>query len=148
MSLTNRSHDGPADIDVYVALRKFDAAGNQVFYMSSTNSPQAATYGWIRASHRAVSHQPYPEFEGELPWPTLSHRHEDFKPVKSDEVYELRTELWPTNVVVAKGETIVLEVSPTDVEGAGPYLTVDQEMRYVCIVPVFSTGPGWLLMCV
>jgi hypothetical protein len=128
MSLTNHSHDTPADIDVYVAMHKFDAG---VFYTSSVNTPQAPTYGWIRAPHRAVSPQPYPEFEGELPWPTLSHRRADFKSIKPDKVYELRAELWPTGVVVGKGKTIALEVSPTDVEGAGPYLTIDPDERYV-----------------
>ncbi|KAK9367589.1 Alpha/Beta hydrolase protein [Lipomyces kononenkoae] len=129
MSLTNHPHDAPAEIDVYLALRKLDAEGKEVFYCSSLGTPQAATLGWIRASHRTLSRRPYAEIEEELPWPTLSHRREDLKPVRPEEIYELLTELWPTNLVVGKGERIALEVSPTDVAGSAPYTTHDPVYR-------------------
>ncbi|KAK9234532.1 Alpha/Beta hydrolase protein [Lipomyces kononenkoae] len=129
MSLANHPRDAPAEIDVYLALRKFDVDGKEVFYTSSLGTAQAATYGWIRASHRTLSRRPYPEIDVELPWPTLSHRREDLKPVRTGEIYELLTELWPTSLVVGKGETIALEVAPTDVAGSAPYTTHDPEYR-------------------
>ena len=135
MSITNRSKDGPTDIDVYLALRKFNAEGKQVYYTSSIGTPQAASLGWIRASHRTLSERPYPEIKEELPWPTLSHRRDDVKPVRPGEVYELLTELWPTNLIVEKGETIALEVSPKDVAESGLYTTHDSTYRYVRQAP-------------
>lgn len=45
------------------------------------------------------------------------------------EVYELLTEPWPTNLVVEKGETIALEVSPKDVAESGPNTTNDPVYR-------------------
>lgn len=110
MSLTSHAESLPAEIDVYLALRKFDAQGKEVFYTSSLGGPQAVTVGWIRASHRTFSSRPYTEIESEPAWPTLSHRRDDFKPVRPGKVYDLLTELWPTNVVVEKGEKIILEV--------------------------------------
>jgi predicted acyl esterase len=131
MSLTNHAESQPAEIDVYLALRKFNAEGKEVFYTSSVGGPQAVTVGWIRASHRTLSPKPYPEIEKEFSWPTLSHRREDVRPVRLGEVYDLLTELWPTNVVVEKGEKITLEVSPKDVAGSGLYTTEDPVYRYV-----------------
>ncbi|KAH8691460.1 Alpha/Beta hydrolase protein [Talaromyces proteolyticus] len=129
MSLTNHPHDDFADIDVYLALRKFDAEGKEVFYTSSLGTPQAVTLGWVRASHRTLSPKPYPEIEGELAWPTLSHRRDDVKRVRPGEIYELLTELWPTNLAVEKGETIALEVSPKDVAESGLNTTNDALYR-------------------
>lgn len=131
MSLTNHAEAQPAEIDVYLALRKFDAEGKEVFYTSSLGGPQAITVGWIRASHRALNRKPYPEIREEFPWPTLSHRREDIQPVWPGHIYDLLTELWPTNVVVEKGEKIILEISPRDVAGSGPYTTEDPIYRYV-----------------
>lgn len=67
MSITNRRNDGPTDIDVYLALRKFNAEGKQVFYTSSLGTPQAATLDWIRASHRTLPHRPFQEIEENYP---------------------------------------------------------------------------------
>jgi len=73
MSLTSHAESLPAEIDVYLALRKFDAQGKR-FFIPPAWCPQAVTVGWIRASHRTLSSRPYTEIESELAWPTLSHR--------------------------------------------------------------------------
>lgn len=44
----------------------------------------------------------------------LSHKRSDRKDVKEGEVYDLQFEFWPTQVVVDKGESLVLEVLPKD----------------------------------
>jgi hypothetical protein len=43
----------------------------------------------------------------------------DVQPVKEGEKYQVAVELWPTNVTVAKGGKLVLEVGPKDQQGCG-----------------------------
>ena len=52
-----------------------------------------------------------------MPWPNLSHKRKDRTEIKNGEVYDLRCELWPTNLVVEKGECLVVEVTAKDPEG-------------------------------
>ena len=122
MSLSGQTDSALTEMDVFLALRKIDPKGEEVFYLSSNGTPQPLTYGWVRASHRKLSNKPYPEFDGELPWPTLSHRREDKQSTRPGEVYPLLTEFWPTDVVVEKGEKVVLEISNQDMKEVGPYM--------------------------
>ena len=119
MSLSEHKGEAPADIDVYLALRKLDKDDKEVLYAGTQGMPTGVTFGWIRASHRTLDPKPYPEFaEGELPFPVLSHKRSDRKEVRNDEKYDLQCEFWPTQLVVSKGERLVLEVSAKDQEGS------------------------------
>ena len=118
MSLSGHKGDAEADLDVYVALRKLDSNGEEQWFASSVGTPTPVCFGWIRASHRTLDPQPYRELaEGALPFPVLSHKRADKKPVKNEEVYVLDFELWPTNIIVEKGEILIFEVIGKDPEG-------------------------------
>lgn len=118
VSLTDHKGHAPADIDVFVALRKLDQNGKEVWYSGTQGDPTPVVFGWIRASHRTIDPKPYVELaEGALPFPVLSHKRSDRKEVRNGEVYDLQFEIWPTNVVVEKGERLVFEVRPKDPEG-------------------------------
>ena len=122
MSLSDHAGEGPADIDVFLALRKVDSEDRELLFTSGNGTATAITYGWIRASHRTLTSKPYPELEdGALTFPTLSHLSKDRKPVENGTVYDLLTELWPTQLLVEKGERLVLEVSPQDPKGTGEF---------------------------
>ncbi|KAL4908845.1 hypothetical protein BDW74DRAFT_187347 [Aspergillus multicolor] len=126
VSLTNRSNrDCPAEIDIFAALRKISQDGEESTYTSSTGDPTAVTFGWIRASHRTLTTTPYPGYTKPLPFPTLSHLRRDAKEVIEGEIYDLQCELWPTNVVVQKGERLVLEVAPKDPRGTSFFTCAD-----------------------
>ena len=43
----------------------------------------------------------------------------DVQPVVLDTVYTVDVELWPTNVVLAKGDILVAEVASGDTQGSG-----------------------------
>ena len=123
MSLTGHAGHAAAEMDVFLALRKVNAVGKETFFTAGQGEPTAVTYGWIRASHRTLTSQPYPEFEdGALPFPTLSHLSSDKSPVEIGDIYDLVTELWPTQLMVEKGERLVLEVSPKDPQGTGQFV--------------------------
>lgn len=65
-----------------------------------------------------VDHKPYMELaEGVLPFPVLSHKRGDRQHVKDDEIYQLDFEIWPTDIVVEKGETLIFEITPKNPEG-------------------------------
>lgn len=133
ISLTNRTgtDDVAPEIDVFFALRKFDKNGKETCYTSSGGTPQPAAAGLIRASHRAISKQPYPDVKGgDWPWPTLDHRRSAKKPVEENKVYELQTEIWPTQLTISEGERLVLEVSPKDPEGTGMFAHNDKRDRF------------------
>jgi len=55
--------------------------------------------------------------EGVLPFPILSHKRGDRQQVKNDEIYQLNFGIWPTDLVVEKGDTLVLEITSKDPEG-------------------------------
>ncbi|KAH8807392.1 Alpha/Beta hydrolase protein [Xylogone sp. PMI_703] len=117
ISLSEHKGEAPADIDVFLALRKYDKTGNEVWFSGSQGDPTPVTFGWIRASHRTLDPKPYPEIAAALPFPVLSHKRSERKDVKNGEVYDLQCELWPTNLVVEVGERLVFEVTAKDPEG-------------------------------
>ena len=72
--------------------------------------------GWLRASLRKVD-TTHPDHTAYLP-----HRNYfsgDVQCVKLDEVYTVDVEIWPTNVVLSKGDKLVLEVASGDTQGSG-----------------------------
>jgi len=51
VSLTDRAHDGPTAIGIYLALRKLDVAGYGLYSTQPfINSPQPA-HLWLKPSH-------------------------------------------------------------------------------------------------
>lgn len=132
MSLSQHKGEVPADIDVYLALRKLDRDGKEVFYAGTQGMPTGVTFGWIRASHRTLDPKPYADLaEGALPFPVLSHKRSDRKDVQNGEIYDLQCEFWPTELVVDKGERLVLEVTAKDQEGCDWFTCNDPVDRYV-----------------
>lgn len=119
ISLSEHKGEATSDIDVFTALRKLDKDGNEVWFTASTGEPTPVCFGWIRASHRTLNPKPYPELkEGALPFPVLSHKRSDRKDVRNGEICDLEFELWPTNLIVEKGERLVFEVGAKDPEGS------------------------------
>lgn len=104
------------DIDVFLTLRHLDAAGNEIIYTGTAGDPVPPTKGWLRASLRKIADS-HPR---NLPYqPYREHRSIDVQEVKPDTSYALDVEVKPTNVVVAKGGKIVLEVNSGDTQGSG-----------------------------
>lgn len=129
MSISNAKGSNP-DIDVFAALRKINEKGEESEYSSSMGSPTPVSFGWIRATHRKLDPNPYPDIK-DLPFPVLSHRKKDKLDVQQGEIYTLKFELWPTEVVVQKGEKLVLEISPKDPAGTGFFVCNNPVDRYV-----------------
>ncbi|KAB8244583.1 Alpha/Beta hydrolase protein [Aspergillus flavus] len=98
------------DLDIFVTLRHFSAVGEEVHCTGSSGDSVPVTKGWLRVSLCKVNHD--------------SSYHRDYLPrreYRSSDVlpYECDVELWPTNVVVEAGRSLVFEVASVDTEGAG-----------------------------
>ncbi|KAF1933861.1 X-Pro dipeptidyl-peptidase protein [Didymella exigua CBS 183.55] len=106
----------PADIDLFLTLRYMSPAGNEVHYTGTAGDPVPLAKGWLRVSLRKTN-PAHPKHRAYLP-----HRDyfsTDVQPVIPGDVYAVDVEVWPTNVVVEKGGSIVLEVSSGDTQGSG-----------------------------
>jgi predicted acyl esterase len=126
------------DADLFLALRVFDPAGNEVTFIGSNDPRVPVGLGWLRASHRKLDPQlsrPY------RPW----HTHDEERPLTPGSPVELDIEIWPTSIVVPAGYRVALTVSGKDYEvdgtdaalpnapypmkGVGPFLHVDPDDR-------------------
>lgn len=108
----------PADIDLFVTLRKINVNGQEVFYTGTMGDPVPIVKGWLRVSQRLIdtSHHFHRDF-----MPYRHYHSTDVQPVKENEKYVFDVEVWPTNVVLEPGETLVLEIAGHDTQGVGNF---------------------------
>lgn len=145
VSMTPEEAAGEKDIDLFVTLRHLDASGNEIFYTGTAGDPVPLCKGWLRVSMRKV-HEEHPKHRPYLPY--REYFSTDVLPVKPDEVYGVDVEVWPSNVVVDKGNQLVFEVASGDTQGSGIFQHNSQTDRYVLpswpFIPSHScsvTGP-------
>jgi uncharacterized protein len=127
------------DADLFVVLRAFDPAGEEVTFQGAIDPHTPVAQGWLRASQRkldpvlSTDYRPY-------------HSHDESQPLTPGEVYELDVEIWPTSVVLPAGYRLALTVRGSDYEcpaadgdristfrnelrGSGPFLHDDPADR-------------------
>jgi len=95
------------DADVFLVLRLFDSAGEEVLFRGSVDPAMPLTLGWLRASHRAVDphrSEPYRPF----------HPHDHAEPLDPGVPYELQIEVLPTCIVAPAGFRLGLTVLGRD----------------------------------
>jgi predicted acyl esterase len=109
----------PSDIDLFVTLRHFSPAGEEIFYTGTAGDPVPLTKGWLRVSLRKTEPGHY-RHKAWLPYREYTKKSEES--VIIGNVYAVDVEIWPTNVVVEKGGKIVLEVASGDTQGAGNFV--------------------------
>jgi predicted acyl esterase len=104
------STDIADDMDIFVGLYKFDAAGKFVpmaYYTYFEDGPIAC--GWLRASHRELD----PEHSTEQQ-PVLKHERElKMEPGKPE---RMDIEIWPSGTFFEKGSRLRLIVQGTDLQ--------------------------------
>lgn len=103
------------DMDLFLTLRNFDAAGNEVMETGQQGTPVPVAKGWLRVSHRELD----PELT--LPYrPYHKHRRRLF--LQPGEIVKVEVEIWPTSMVFKKGHRMRLDVQPRDGVGSQGYL--------------------------
>lgn len=80
----------------------------------TAGNPIPLVKGLQRASLRAID-ESHPRHKSYLPFRPFRKSDESFP--ESDKVYDMIVEIWPTNVIISKGNQLVLEVSPKDSQG-------------------------------
>jgi len=84
------------DADLFLIVRVFDPAGNEVTFMGSTDPNTPIANGWLRASQRQLDPKrstPYRPY----------HTHERAEPLTPGQVYQCDVEIIPSCIVVPKG---------------------------------------------
>jgi len=117
----------PTDIDLFVTLRHLSPSGKEIFYTGTAGDPVPLVKGWLRCSLRKTN----PEHTKHRAW--LPHRDyfsTDVLPVLPGEVYAVDVEVWPTSVVMEKGDKLVFEVASGDTQGAGLFQHNSEIDRY------------------
>lgn len=126
-SSSNADQPPPSDIDIFVTLRHISPEGTEVFYTGTAGDAVPLTKGWLRASLRTVK-EDHPRNKEWLPY--REYLSTDVQEVKADTIYDVDVEVWPTNVVVAKGGKIVFEIASGDTQGSGIFQHNSSEDRY------------------
>jgi predicted acyl esterase len=100
------------DADLFLVLRVFDPAGNEVTFIGSNDPRVPIGLGWLRASHRKL------DAARTLPYRPY-HTHDEEWPLKPHEPVELDIEIWPTCIVVPPDHRVGLTVRGKDYEYDG-----------------------------
>jgi predicted acyl esterase len=100
-------------MDVFVTLRHYDAAGQQVFYTGTAGDPVPVCKGWLRCSLRRINTE-HPLHKGYRP--RREYREEDVSFLAAGQVYTVDVEVWPTNVVLSPGHRLELEIASADTQ--------------------------------
>ncbi|KAB8260268.1 Alpha/Beta hydrolase protein [Aspergillus pseudonomiae] len=116
----------PSDMDLFLSLRHIASSGEEVFYTGTTGEPAPITKGSLRVSLRRTN----PQHPRHRPWlPHRDYLSTDVLPVIPNEVYTVDVELWPTNVVVQRGERLVLDIGASELAGSGLFQHDDPSDR-------------------
>jgi predicted acyl esterase len=103
------SADDADDLDLFIALEKFDAKGQPVgltHYAIFEEGPVAL--GWLRVSHRLLDHTRSTDY-----LPVLAHRQE--AKVTPGQIVETDIEILPSGTHFSAGETLRLRIQGRDV---------------------------------
>ncbi|CCF41154.1 X-Pro dipeptidyl-peptidase protein [Colletotrichum higginsianum] len=130
------------DMDIFVTVRHYDVNGDEIFYTGTTGEPVPVAKGWLRLSLRQVDttdprHRHY--------LPHQNYRSSDVLPVDAGVEYPVDVEIWPTNVVVAKGHTLGLQIAGHDTQGSGLFEHTHPEDRPKSVFDGLNrihVGPG------
>ena len=102
------------DMDVFVTLRNIGPDGRDVWEVGQHGQPVPLTKGWIRASHRKLDPR------RSLPYRPY-HAHDERQWLTPGEPVECQIEIWPTCIVLAKGNRLRVDIQPRDGVGSAPY---------------------------
>jgi len=103
------STDRGDDMDLFVAIKKLDAAGEEVCFEARENDTAGpASSGWLRVSHRALDPLRSRPFQ-----PVLSHEQAQF--VEPGQIVKVEIEILPSSTSFEAGETLRLVVGGADI---------------------------------
>jgi predicted acyl esterase len=105
---------GANDMDMFVAVQKFDANGTYVgfpFFSAQEDGPVAL--GWLRVSHRALDDARSTAWQ---PW----HKHDREELLTPGEIVPVEIEIWPSSTLFRSNERLRLIIQGSDIYKYGP----------------------------
>lgn len=102
------STDAGFDVDVFIGIRKFSPANEEVHFWNRLSRHDIVTRGWLRASRR-----PDASTISDALIPRADYTHE--RPVIPNEVMELNVEILPSSTYFEAGSSLVLEIRGRDI---------------------------------
>lgn len=118
------------DADLFLVIRLFDPAGDEVTFRGAMDAHTPVAQGWLRASHRVLDEHSEPY--------RPHHPHDRIEPLTPGEIYEVEVEIWPTSIVVPTGYRLGLTVRGKDYEFSGE---ISPEARAIHRYPSKGCGP-------
>jgi len=102
------STDRGDDMDLFVAVKKLDAAGREVCFEGRENDPKGpVSNGWLRVSHRGLDAARSRPFQ-----PVLSH--EQVELIEPHRIVPVQIEILPSSTSFAAGESLRLVIGGSD----------------------------------
>ena len=111
------------DADLFLIVRVFDPAGNELTFMGSTDPNTPIANGWLRASHRRL------DPKRSLPYRPY-HSHDRVEALRAGEVYECDVEIVTSCIVVPAGWRVALTVRGKDYEYTGELSEFGKKFHY------------------
>lgn len=103
------STDRGDDMDLFVAIKKLDAAGSEVCFEARENDPRGpVSLGWLRVSHRALDPVRSRPFQ-----PVLTH--EQVQLIEPGQIVPVEIEILPSSTHFEAGESLRLVVGGADI---------------------------------
>jgi predicted acyl esterase len=97
------------DLDLFVAIRKFDARGREVTFSGYNGyEHDVLAKGWLRVSHRELDES---RSEPLRPW----HKHARVQKVSPDEIVAAEVEIWPSATFFEAGSLMQVVIQGQDV---------------------------------
>lgn len=127
------------DADLFVGLKKFDANGDEVFFLgeSGNNPNDIVSRGWLRGSHRELSD------ESTAFRPLL--KHERLLPMEPGKPIEMRVEIHPTSTRFKAGETLMLVIQGASIPPSDVAIGFEEKInRGAHTVHFGGQYPAWL----
>ena len=112
-TVTVRISSSTSDADIFVVLRVFDPAGEEVAFQGAIDPHTPIGQGWLRASQRKLD-----PARGRPGRPF--HAHDERQPLQPSVPVDLEVEIWPTCIVVPAGYRIGLTLLGRDYECPRP----------------------------
>jgi predicted acyl esterase len=101
--------DGSDDMDLFVAMEKFDRSGNLIpfaFFGNHDDGPVAL--GWMRVSHRELDEKQSTSYQP-------VHKHTREIKLKAGEIVPVEIEFWPSSTLFEVGEKLRVVVQGSDI---------------------------------
>jgi putative CocE/NonD family hydrolase len=122
--------EGSDDIDLFIAIEKYDHAGDFVRFPHTVlmYDYAPAALGWLRVSHRELDE------EKSMPYqPVFKHQRE--LKLKPGEIVPVEIEIWPSSTLFERGEKLRLVVQGRDIltyAAFGHTETVNKGEHIIC----------------